>query len=81
MGDLESKVYTISSEEIETVIKELPKEKACGSDNIAAEKSMGEKGMEVMSRLIHMIQIGTNTRGLQEEYICASPKNQQGSGV
>src|SRR5688572_4034258 len=37
MGDLVNKVYTISSEEIETVIKELPKGKACGSDNIAAE--------------------------------------------
>src|SRR5688572_31564901 len=47
----------ISSEELETVIKELPKGKACGSDNIAAEllQSMGEKGIEIMSRLINMI--------------------------
>ena len=37
MGDLVHEVYTISSEEIETVIKKLPKGKACGSDNIAAE--------------------------------------------
>src|SRR5688572_33264461 len=84
MGDLVHEVSTISSEEIETVIKELPKGKACGSDNIAAEllQSMGEKGMEVMSRLINKIyKIGTNTRGLQEEYIYTSPKNQQGSGV
>src|SRR5688572_28035445 len=57
MGDLVHEVYTISSEEIETVIKELPKGKACGSDNIAADliQSMGEKGMEVMSRLINKI--------------------------
>src|SRR5688572_7854829 len=50
-------VYTINREEIETVIKELPKGKACGGDNIAAEllQSMGEKGMEVMSRLINKI--------------------------
>src|SRR5688572_15843687 len=37
MGELINEVYTISSEEIETVIKELPKGKACGSDNIGAE--------------------------------------------
>src|SRR5688572_6825753 len=57
MGDLVHEVYTISSEEIETVIKELPKGKACGSDNIAAEllQSMGERGMEVVSRLINKI--------------------------
>ena len=57
MGDLVNEVYTISSEEIETVIKELPKGKACGSDNIAAEllQSMGKKGMEIMSRLINKI--------------------------
>src|SRR5688572_5343820 len=49
--------YTMSSKEIETVIKELPKGKACGSDNIAAEllQSMGKKGMEIMSRLINKI--------------------------
>ena len=50
-------LYTISSKEIETVIKELPKGKACGSDNIAADllQSMGEKGIETMSRLINKI--------------------------
>ena len=52
-----NEVYMISSEETETVIKELPKGKACGSDNIAAEllQSMREKGMEIMSRLINKI--------------------------
>src|SRR5688572_18006762 len=67
MGDLVNEVYTISSEKIETVIKELPKGKACGSDNIAAEllQSMGKKGMEIMSRLINKIyKSRTNTRGL-----------------
>ena len=49
--------YKISTEEIESAIKELPKEKACGEDNICAElfQSMGEKGMEIMSRLINQI--------------------------
>ena len=57
MGDLVNEVYTISSEEIETVIKELPKRKACGTDSIAAEllKSMGEKAIEIKSRLINKI--------------------------
>ena len=45
MGDLVNEVYTISSEEIESVIKDLPKGKACGSDNISAEllQGMGRK--------------------------------------
>src|SRR5688572_17243554 len=57
MGDLVNEVYTISSEEIKTVVNELPKGKACGSDNIAAEllQSMGEKGIKIMSRLIKKI--------------------------
>jgi exonuclease III len=57
MGDLINEVYTISSEEIEAVIKELPKGKACGTDNVAAEllQSMGKNGMKVMTRLINKI--------------------------
>src|SRR5437899_5247894 len=57
MGDLVNEVYTISSEEIEAVIKDLPKGKACGSDNISAEllKGMGEKGIEIMTNLINKI--------------------------
>ena len=57
MGDLVNDVYTISSEEIEAVIKELPKGKACGSDNIPAEllQSMGTKGTEIMTTLINKI--------------------------
>ena len=35
MGDLVNEVYTISSDEISAVIKALPKEKACGKDNIS----------------------------------------------
>ena len=34
MGDLVNEVYTISSEEFKAVIKDLPKGKACGNDNI-----------------------------------------------
>ena len=37
IGDLVNEVFKISSEEIETVIKELPKGMACGSDNSAAD--------------------------------------------
>src|SRR5688572_23770002 len=57
MGDLINEVYTVSSEEIKIVIKELPKGKACGNNNIAAEllQSMGEKGIEIMFRLINKI--------------------------
>jgi hypothetical protein len=42
---------------MESVIKELPKEKACGEDNICAEllQNMGEKGMEIISSLINKI--------------------------
>src|SRR5688572_8097846 len=57
IGDLVNEIYMISSKEIKTVIKELPKGKDYGSDNIAAEllQSMGEKGIELMSRLINKI--------------------------
>src|SRR5437867_8081896 len=57
MGDLVNEVYTISSDEIEAVIKDLPKGNACGSDNISAEllQGMGEKGIEIMTNLINKI--------------------------
>ena len=57
MGDLVNEVYTISSDEISTVIKALPKEKACGKDNISAEllQCMGEEGLEIMTKLINKI--------------------------
>src|SRR3989442_15286351 len=57
MGDLVNEVYTISSEEIESVIKDLPKGKTCSSDNISAEllQGMGEKGIEIMINLINRI--------------------------
>ena len=57
MGDLVIEVYTISSEEIVAVIKDLPKGKACSNDNISAEllQSMGEKGIEIMTSLINKI--------------------------
>ena len=45
MSQKENEVYRISSEEIEAVIRDLPKGKACCSDNISAEllPGMGEK--------------------------------------
>jgi hypothetical protein len=57
MDDLVHEVYTICREETESVIMELPKEKACGEDNICAEllQSMVEKGMKIMSSLINKI--------------------------
>jgi hypothetical protein len=44
-------------EEIRKDINELPKEKACGEDNISAEllQCMGEEGIETITRLINMI--------------------------
>src|SRR2546425_11099055 len=57
MGDLVNEVYTISSEEVEAMIKDLPKRKACGSNNISAEllQGMGEKGIEIMTNLIKKV--------------------------
>src|SRR2546425_706548 len=57
MGQMENKVYTICSEEIEAVIRDLPKGKACGRDNISAEllQCMGEKGIHIMTRLLNKI--------------------------
>ena len=42
---------------MQSTIRDLPKEKACGSDNISAEllQCMGEKGMQIMTRLINKI--------------------------
>src|SRR3989441_2116716 len=46
---MESEVYINRSEEIEVVIKDLPKGKACGSDNISAEllQRMGERDVQI----------------------------------
>ena len=39
------------------MVKDLPKRKACGSDNISAEllQGMGERGMEIMTSLVNKI--------------------------
>ena len=57
MGDLVYEAEPITRIEIESVIKQLPKGKACGNDNIAAEllQGMGDKGMEIMTSLINKI--------------------------
>src|SRR5206468_2940859 len=60
-------VYTISNEEIKAVIKELPKGKACGSDNIPAEllQGMGEDCIDIMAKLINKIY---NTGYIPEDF-------------
>ena len=47
----------IRSEKIQAVIKDLPKGKTCGNDNISAElvQGMGEKGIEIMTSVINKI--------------------------
>ena len=48
--------YSISSEEIAAVIKELPKGKACSYDNIPELlQEMGENGIAIMTSLINKI--------------------------
>ena len=57
MSDLVYEAEAITRKEIESVIKQLPKGKACGNDNIAAGllQGMGDKGMEIMTSLINKI--------------------------
>ena len=57
MDQMANEIYTICSEEIEAVIRDLPKGEACGNDNISAEllQSMREKGIQIMTRLINKI--------------------------
>ena len=57
MGDLVNEKYTISSYEISIIINKLPKKKACGIDGISAEllQGIGEKGLELITKLINMI--------------------------
>src|SRR5437867_1853230 len=57
MGQMENEVYTICNEEIEAVIRDQPKGKACGSDNISSEllQGMGDKGIEIMTNVINKV--------------------------
>ena len=57
VSDVVNEDYAISSDEIETKIKDLPLGKACGNDNISAElfQGMGGKGLEVMTNFINKI--------------------------
>src|SRR3989442_13874045 len=57
MGQMENEKYEICREEIEAVIRDLPKGKACDSDNVSAEllQGMGEKGIQFMTSLINKI--------------------------
>src|SRR5206468_2336831 len=76
-SQMESEVYTISSEEIEAVIRDLPKGKACGSDNISAEvlQCMGERDIQIMTRLINKIcQSGFIPEDFRESIFVPIPK-------
>src|SRR5437867_9202110 len=76
-SQMESEVYTISSEEIEAVIRDLPKGKACGSDNISAEllQCMGERGVQIMTRLINKIyQSGSIPEDFRKSIFVPIPK-------
>lgn len=52
-------ISKIDEDEIREVIKDLPKEKATGDDNINAEllQNLGEKGIQAMTELINSIYI------------------------
>ena len=67
MGELVNKVTIISRKQIEMVVKELPKGKACGVHNICAEllQCMDEKGMEIITNLINKTY---NTGYIPEEF-------------
>ena len=53
----EGEVYRISQEEIKAITKELPKGKACGSDNIPAEllQCLEGEGLDILTKLINKI--------------------------
>src|SRR4029077_7080220 len=57
MGDLVNEEWTIGSDDIRKIINALPKEKACGIDNISAEllQNMGEEGLKIITKMINMI--------------------------
>src|SRR5437899_1734783 len=77
MGQMENEVYAICSEVIEAVIRDLPKGKACGSDNISAEllQGMGEKVIEIMISLINKIyQSGHIPKDFKEGIFAPIPK-------
>jgi hypothetical protein len=57
LSDLVNEEWTIGSDDIRTIINALPKEKACGTDNILAEllQNMGEEGLKIITKMINMI--------------------------
>src|SRR3989442_13847049 len=83
MGQMENEVYTICSEEIEGVIRDLAKGKACGSDNVSAEllKFMGEKDIQIMTRLINKIyKSGYIPEDFRESIFVSIPKESKAQG-
>ena len=59
---------TISEMEIRTIITKLTRNKATGADNIPAEflQSLGEKGIQTMTRLMNKIY---NTGNLPDDFL------------
>ena len=77
MSQKENEACTISSEEIEAVIRDLQKGKACGSENISAEPPQGmkEKGIQIMTSLFNKIfQSGHIPEDFRESIFVTIPK-------
>ena len=57
MSERDNEEYEVCSEEIEALIRDIPKGKACGSDNISAEllQGMGKKSIQIMTSPINNI--------------------------
>ena len=77
LGDLLYEAEAITRKEIESVIKQLPKGKACGKDNIAAEllQGMGDKGMDNNKFDKQDLQVRVHSRRFQKKYICTVAKS------
>ena len=77
MGDLVYEAEAITRKEIESVIKQLPKGKAWGKDNIAAKllQGMRDNGMEIMTSLINKITGQGTFKKISEKYICTVAKS------
>ena len=84
MDDLIHEGYTISRKYIESVIKELPKQKACGKDNICAEllQNMGREGDGNNVQVDQSdLQVRVHTRRLEKVYLCPYQKSTEHKNV
>ena len=84
VSDVVNEDYVISSDEIETVIKNLPKGKSCCDDNISAEllQGMGEKGLEIMKvSLTRYTNQGTFQKTSEKVYLYQFQKSVEHSSA